>query len=287
MKAIVVAVFVKEDLAQRQIDNLLNLENIDDYNVYFYQDHTENSPKYDDSNYRTKIDNVKSIITSNLSKFKSASFYRSSTNLHPYGLCKESLDHAFLKNDFCIFLEDDVLLAKNALKWFGYVYESKLISWDNYKFCTGEGILFDTHDMNKNPTSEELDEIKQTIKNNEYHKYFYEIDHFLTSSIFATTKEIWKEVRTVRGSRCGEEILNDVIKRNQWKSIFPLIPFAKDIGMTHDDGWSVAWLTKEGVKEVKNVYLMADEFETPNSFELVPDDIYSKIASLQIKNSNF
>jgi len=284
MKAIVVAVFVKEDLAQKQIDNLLNLKNIDDYNVYFYQDHTDNSPKYDDYSYRIKLENVKSIITSNLSKFKSASFNRSSTNLHPYGLCKESLDYAFGQNDFCIFLEDDVFLAKNALKWFDYIYESKLISWDYYKFCTGEAFLFDTHDMNKNPADEEVDKIKQTIKENEYHKYFYEIDHFLTSSIFATTKEIWNEVRTVRGSLNGECALNDTIKMNRWKSIFPLIPFAKDIGMTHDDGWSVAWHTKAGVSEIKNVYLMADEFETPNSFELVPSDIYSKIASLQIKN---
>lgn len=282
MKAIVVAVFVKDDLTQRQIDNLLNLENIDNYHVYFYQDHTINSPKYNTPHYSTKLENVKSIITNNLSKFKSATFNRSGTNLHPYGICKASLDYAFGQNEFCIFLEDDVFLAKNALKWFDYIYENKLLSWNTYKFCTGESIFFDTHDMNKNPTCEEIDNIKQYVKENEYNKYFYEINHFLTSSIFATTKQIWNtQIRTVRGSMNGECALNDLINKHKWKSIFPLVPFARDIGMTHDDGWSVAWNTKAGVREIKNVYLMADEFEIPNSFELLPnninkDVIYSK-----------
>ena len=42
--------------------------------------------------------------------------------------------------------------------------------------------------------------------------------------------------------------------------------------MLHDDGWSVAWNTKEGVREIKNVYLLADSFETVNNYEIIHDN---------------
>ena len=45
--------------------------------------------------------------------------------------------------------------------------------------------------MDVNPPEETLKKIKQGIKENKYQQYYYEINHFLTSSIFATTRDIW------------------------------------------------------------------------------------------------
>ena len=45
-KHIVVAVFIKDDMIQKQIDNILQLENLDEYNIIFVQDNTKYSPKY-------------------------------------------------------------------------------------------------------------------------------------------------------------------------------------------------------------------------------------------------
>jgi hypothetical protein len=275
MKSIVIAVFVKDDLIERQINNLLVLENIDEYNVIFYQDSIYKSPKYDTKKYLHKLINVKHIILKNLHRFKNAEYKASPVNIMPFGLCKLSLDYAFneRKQDFCIFLEDDVFLSKNALHWFNYVYNNKLLSWDTYKFTTGESIYYDTHSMEINPPHGEICNIIQCIRENNYQKYYYEINNFLTSSIFATTNSIWNtEIRNLRGMVNGECELNDAIAINNWKSIFPVVPFAKDIGMTHDDGWSVAWNTKAGVREIKNVYIMADEFDTPDKYELLETD---------------
>ena len=70
----------------------------------------------------------------------------------------------------------------------------------------------------------------------------------------------------------GEGVLNDAIRKNKWKCIFPVVPFAKDIGMLHEHGWSVAWHGEGGVREIKNVYLLADEFETPSSYFVLPEN---------------
>jgi len=275
MKSIVIAVFVKDDLIQKQIDNILEVTNINEYNVIFYQDTPEGSPnkKYHTQYYKDKFENVKNIIEKNICKFNNATFKRTNTNLQPYGVCKISLDFAFENNDFCIFMEDDVFLSKNALSWFNYIYDNNLLAWEKYKFVTGESIYYDTQSMELFPSEDKLIEIKNNIEENKYQKYYYEINNFLSSSIFATTKAIWNtEIRNLRGSINGEGVLNDAIQKNNWKSIYPVVPFAKDIGMLHDDGWSVAWHTKKGVREIKNVYLLADSFETVNNYEKIPDN---------------
>ena len=61
--------------------------------------------------------------------------------------------------------------------------------------------------------------------------------------------------------------------------IASMIPFAKDIGMTHDDGWAVAWKGKDGVQEIKNVYLLADEFETPKDYIILPENFDRSVLS--------
>ena len=73
--------------------------------------------------------------------------------------------------------------------------------------------------------------------------------------------------------RNGANALNDLINKHKWKSIFPVVPFAKDIAMLHNDGWTVAWHGVKGVREIKNVYLMADEFPTPCTFVKLPNNI--------------
>jgi hypothetical protein len=265
MKSLVIAVFVKDDLIQLQIDNLLLLKNISDYNVIFFQDGISDCihNKYNSDYYHDKHKRVGEIINKNLKKFNSAIYQISPTNIGPSGLCKLSMDYAFKTNDFCIYLEDDVFLANNALIWF--TYTSTLLHWDTYKFISAESIYYDSR--SEVLSDETIEHIKTHISNNKYQQYFIEINKFLTSSVFATTKDIWNsEIRVLRGGMNGENQLNDAIQLHNWKCIFPVVPFAKDIGMLHEDGWSVAWHTKDGVREIKNVYIMADMFDTPDEF---------------------
>lgn len=273
MKSIVVSVFVKDDLIQSQIDNLLRLEKLDEYNLIFCQDNTINSQKYDSAFYSQKLDNVKTTIELNLHRFRNAKFFRNDTNIRPPGMCKKSIDTAFMYSDYVIFMEDDIFLAKNALYWFTYFYDNNFLTWDKYKFITGESVFYDSK-IEKIPSDEKLAIIKANINKNSYQQYFIEFDHFLTSSIFATTKSIWDtEIRETRGMVNGANLLNELINKNKWKTIFPVVPFAKDIGMLHVDGYSVAYHGKAGVREFKNTYLLADEFPTPAEFIKKPHTI--------------
>jgi hypothetical protein len=52
MKALVVAVFIKDDLIQTQINNILELEDLSNYQVIFVQDNIKNSLKYNNANYK-------------------------------------------------------------------------------------------------------------------------------------------------------------------------------------------------------------------------------------------
>ena len=58
MRTIVIAIFIKDDFIQRQIDNILALDGLGDYRVVFVQDNPRNSPKYDSEHHRKKRDNV-------------------------------------------------------------------------------------------------------------------------------------------------------------------------------------------------------------------------------------
>jgi hypothetical protein len=99
---------------------------------------------------------------------------------------------------------------------------------------------------------------------------------------------VWNtEIRETRGLPRGPEQLNALISKNHWKSVFPVLPHAKDIGMLHDAGWSVAHHGKSGVKEIKNTYLMADDFDMQSTYDLLPENIkisnlYSMFSKLDI-----
>ena len=250
------------------------MEGIQEYGVIFYQDNIKGSPKFKTEKYIKKNKNIKDIINKNLYRFKFAEFKQSECNVHPYGICKKSLDYAFnkKKGDFCIFLEDDVFLDKNSLYWFNYFYDNNYFK-DNIKFVTGESLYFNSPNNNP-PSKEKLNNIKKKIFEKELCKYYMILKgSHLTSSIFSTTKEIWNKNTTMyRGQINGETVLNKEIKKNNWEVIFPIVPRAKDIGMLHEDGWSVSWHGKEKVPN-KNVFLTSESFETVKEYIEIPRDL--------------
>ena len=117
---------------------------------------------------------------------------------------------------------------------------------------TGESIYFNSKKYTP-PTKEEINLIKQKTKDKELNKYYMIFEgKFHTSSIFSTTKDIWnKDLTMFKGQKNGANLLNKIIQKNNWGVIFPIVPRAKDIGMLHEDGWSVSWHGKEKIKEIK------------------------------------
>jgi hypothetical protein len=64
-------------------------------------------------------------------------------NLGPYRTCQVALDHAFTTADFAVFVEDDVVLAADALRWFDYCHEH-LIGREDIWAAVGESRFFDS-----------------------------------------------------------------------------------------------------------------------------------------------
>ena len=83
-------------------------------------------------------------------------------------------------------------------------------------------------------------------------------DH-VPSACFATTYSCWAEFGTTRGAARGDVLLCQRTKDEKRGCVFPIVPRAKDVGMLHDNGFSVTILTKDRVEAITNPYLLAED----------------------------
>lgn len=201
--------------------------------------------------------------------FKSITRRQNDVNLGPYKTCEIALDFAFSRHYFVIFAEDDVIFARDALDWFDVIRKHQVFAAEENWAITGEAIFFDARDKHISPervaaTSGKV--LKQKLN------IFYVIHNFLPSTCFATTREKWVKFGQTRGQSIGDV---EVCRRCQEEGrycIFPVVPRVKDIGMLHDNGYSVMIHSKEGVSEAKNTYILSDvllEYEQRGPQELV------------------
>lgn len=275
-RAIVIACWIKPDLIVKQLESIVNLTGIDNYNVIIYQDTVTGSSEWDTTDHKNLSNKLLNIIQDYKHHIPNVEHIVADRNLGPYHIVRESMSYAFSKHKYVIYAEDDVIFAKNALNWFNYFYDNDFISLSKYYFCVGESLFCDTRNININLDTIDRNNLIDYINEYKLYKYFHIVEDFLPSSNFATTREVWSSpVGEVRGTVVGDELLNFFIKRYHpmVRSIFPLIPFSKDIGMLHDKGWSVHHVGKKNIKEVKNVSILADSFETSESYNELPEGI--------------
>ena len=123
-------------------------------------------------------------------------------------------------------------------------------------------ILFDSR--GKDVAPEFVDRATTVAKDlHLYERVFYQ--KFMPSSCFATTRSKWSLFRNVRGETNGDVALCRTMIERDKKCIMPLVARVVDTGMLHDDGWSVYWHGKAGVREVKSTYLTSDELSDPTT----------------------
>lgn len=258
--------FVKEDTLRVLLDSLLRCEGLEAIDVVFFTDGVVNSRHPDE--YAMKLfsveQRIQEFIDNQSHNFRSVRMSGSSLNLGPCRTCQVLMDQCFRINDFCVLLEDDLVLSADTFLWFDWARNSEVFKRPDIWAVAGESIYFDSRG-NHIPR-----EVKVGIRNyaihNELSRFFTE-ENFIPSSCFGTSAEKWRQFSMTRGDVRGDVEVCRRCRDENKICIFPVVPRVKDDGMLHDDGFSVLLHSKEGVSEIKSTYLLAEELgEAPTIF---------------------
>jgi hypothetical protein len=266
--SIILQFFVKKHYLNKIIKKLSNL-NISNYNIIFWQDSLINSKYYNEDSYLKKYNECTNIIKDNLHLFKNVEFKQNTTNLGTCKTCEVSMNYAFTKSKYAILLEDDVIPSKNFLNFFEYFIDNNYLNFENkLLFLASESILFDA--QNNSPTPKFIELCNEYVNKNNLNKYYLTLN-FVPSSCFCTSKQIWEKVGYIRGQPNGDEDLCNYYKNNGCKTIMPVVPCCKDVGMLDADGYSVTLHGVKRVSEIKNVYLTNNSGN--KKYELFPYNV--------------
>ena len=275
-KCIALQCFNKPDVLEEVIYSLLNCNGKEKFDLIIIQDFFKESDK---EKYINGWQSVRELISKHslklISEFKSFRFIRNDKNYGTAPTCKKLLDIVTNEYDSFIFIEDDCILSKDALIVASYFIDN-CVSIETYWYATCESINFNS--KNKFFSKEHIDAIINKIEDlNKLHFMYGELN-FVPSTCFISKSEIWKLSSNIRSFVRGPESLTAYIQSIGKKTIFPLVPRANDIGMTHELGYSVKHLSVSGVKEHKNTYFMSaldvDHIDMQKSDKTQIDQIY-------------
>lgn len=288
--SIVIQVFLKEHIINDVITALLNVKNINSCNIIFWQDSLNGSKYYDNNKYQVQHLQTKNLVQTSLTKFKNAEFKQNTNNLGTCNTCKVAMDYAFSKTRYAILLEDDVIVSPNFLNFFEFFINNNFLDINKKIVCVcGESVFFNSE--TKKVTNEQIEVIKKMIVDYNLNKYYYLIKDFVPSSCFCTSNEIWKIIGNIRGLPEGCNKLNDYVKEHELRTITPVVPMCKDIGMLDKLGYSMQIYGKRFLQsetpewEYKNVYVLDESDNTIfTEFILNNDKLYNITSNLNMTN---
>lgn len=253
---IVVQAFARADRVNALLDSLMCAIGREECNLIICVDSAVNSrdpAKYSSAN-KEVINSLGLRAASLVESFHSVCLSVNPVNLSTALTAQRACDLGFDLSDNVIFFEEDCIVAPGVLRWFKFGLD-QVRNGNEYWFVGGESPFFNSEGKE---VSDEIFVSAQQLANTPSIRMSYVEENYVPSTCFATTAEIWAKTRAVRGLPRGAEHITTFLRENQKKTIFPSVPFVKDVGMQDALGYSVANLGTAGVKEIKTVYLMND-----------------------------
>lgn len=255
---VVVQCFVKRDTLEGALESLLRCSGVDCVNLLLWSDSPNGSRSPE--RYSRLSAGVEAYLDAFVAQYghRFASVERG-TNLVNLGTCKTcevAMNHAFSRDGFVIFAEDDVIFSRDALQWFDALRRQGVLAADKVWAIAGESVFF-------NARNDELpcgwvDRMLKLTVEESLISYYVE-NRFVPSTCFATERSKWLQFGPTRGQPLGDVDLCMRCEAEDRYAIFPIVPRVKDVGMLHDDGYSVLIHGKDGVREIKRTYLMSDD----------------------------
>lgn len=225
-------------------------------NILIIQDNIIGNIKEKDEKYCKNYNKVIEI-NKRLSKNEITEYYLNNENLKPCLSISNGIDYVFskYKSDFIVTLEDDLVLSSNFVAYFLYVFEH-LFDEENIMYASGESVFFDSREKSVTNVDKNLN--LDLIKLFDLNK-FYTTFNFLPSTNFGTNLIGWNAIRELRRmtSPDGATIVQNIFKEFNYQTIMPIVPRCKDIGMTHDLGYSTLY-HGNNIKEIKNTFILSE-----------------------------
>ena len=279
-KCIALQCFNKSNLLKMTLDSLIQCNGKENYSLIILQDnHIGSNYK---KNYEEGYNQTRNLLKEYLPKlvdcFSEVAVIRNKINKGTAPSCRYLLDYCFSFYESAIFIEDDFILSSDALDWTDSVlpYISKE---SEINFASCESVFFDS--KGKDIPNGELEKLELIASDNEI-KNAFSTESFVPSTCFITTRDVWEKCSSIRGAIRGPESLNSWLSASNKKCLLPILPRGRDVGMLDDNGYSVAMLGKENVKEVKGTYILSKNTskEHVGSYKKNKDLIYSATSLL-------
>lgn len=260
--ALVIQCFLKADTLHDLCESLLRCDGTGMIDLVFWLDSPLGSrsevrftPLH--AEVRATLDR---FVLAHAGRFRSVSRHQNPSNLGTCATCRTALDHAFALHPFVVFAEDDVVFARDAFAWFDDIRRQGLLDDPRHWAIAGESVFFNARDK---ALPEEWPRAMRQLAADEGLAGFYVTHNFVPSTCFATTDAHWRRFGATRGQPLGDVDLCALCRDEDGWCVFPVVPRVKDIGMLHDNGYSVLIHTRDGVQERKNTYLMSDDLLPP------------------------
>lgn len=278
---LVIQAFARADRICELLDSLDFVEGREKCNLVICIDsavNSKNEQKYAAPN-KEVISSISARMPFLLDSYNSVVVSTNPVNLGTALTAQRACDLGFSLTDNVVFFEEDCIVAPGMLNWFKFGL-NQICKGSSYWFVGGESPFFDS--KGKLVSAEIYTAAQQTAKIDKVRRSYVE-ENYVPSTCFATTVEVWNKIRAVRGLPRGAEHISTSLCENNKKTIFPSVPFVKDVGMQDELGYSVAKLGKTGVQEAKTVYLLNDL--TEGDFKLADFNtpaLYSATSNLEI-----
>jgi len=152
--------------------------------------------------------------------YKNIEIIHTPHNLGPAASCKFLIDHMFTKTEWILFLEDDILVNKDALTYLVTTIEN---APEEFAYCISP--IFEHPDISLNNIAEYANK-KQHID-------------WISSTDFAISKHIWDKYGHIRGEKSnGDSRFGYYMRENGLTSLCPMISRCTRIGQNHEYSYS-------------------------------------------------
>ena len=256
-------------------------------NILIIQDNKIGLPKM--QKYEKWCQNYNKVIEINkrLSKNEITEYYLNNENLKPCLSISNGIDYIFskYKSDFFVTLEDDLVISSNFVAYFIYVFEH-LFDRENILYASGESVFFDSRENSVTTVDKNLNH--DLVKLFDLEK-FYTTFNFLPSTNFGTNLIGWNAIREIRRTQnpSGATAVQKIFKELNYQTVMPIVPRCKDIGMTHESGFSTLHDGNGTVDilEIKNTFILSEtDCSTMHPFLYNKDILFER--SCLMKNEN-
>ena len=261
--AIAVQCFCKPDTLALLFESLIHLEGVTSVTLVIIQDniHESKNPARYAQGYMAVRELLNAWRSRLSERFYSVEYLHNERNLGTAPTCRRLLDDVARKYDGFLFVEDDCILSPQAWNWTSH-HLSNSISVAGTWFVSCESSFFDRRDL---PLPEGLmPRLKEIASRDQFRNSYITLD-FVPSTCFATRSDIWRKCANYRSFTRGPESLNKYVEMQGKRTISPVVPYASDIGMLHELGYSVANVGAANVRELKGTYLLAQSVFQPDN----------------------